>query len=120
MAAGDETPDHRPLPSRLASAAHSRPLRETTGHHHDHGPGPLEYGGENARFIELIYPRDVGDVDSVYVRDGGADSMSGSRHRCGAHTCQYERWDDFAPSRSGDGLAAMPSYRLSGPRGPTP
>jgi hypothetical protein len=51
-------------------------------------------------------------------RDG--DSMGGSRRRCGAHTCQYERWDDFAPSRSGDGLAAMPSNRLSGSRGPMP
>ena len=46
----------------LASAAHSRPPRETTGHHHDHGPGPLEYGGENARFTELIYPGGVSDV----------------------------------------------------------
>jgi hypothetical protein len=54
------------------------------------------------------------------MRDGGADSMSGSCYRCSAHTYQYERWDDFAPSRSGDGLAAMPSDRLSGPRGPMP
>jgi hypothetical protein len=54
------------------------------------------------------------------MRDGGADAMSGSCYRYSAHTCQYERWDDFAPSRSGDGLAAMPSYRLPGSRGPMP
>jgi len=54
------------------------------------------------------------------MRDGSADSVSGSCHRRSAHTCQYERWDDFTPSRSGNGLAAMPSYRLSGPRGPKP
>jgi hypothetical protein len=46
--------------------------------------------------------------------------MSGSRRCCGANACQYERWDNLAPSRSGDGLAAMPSYRLPGPRGPMP
>ena len=68
---------------------------------------------------ELIHPGGVGDVYCAYMgRDG--DSASGSRHRCGAHACQYERWDDFAPSRSGGGLAAMPSYRLPGPRGPMP
>lgn len=56
----------------------------------------------------------------VYMGDGDGDSVSGSCRRYGAHTCQYERWDDFAPSRSGEGFAAMPSYRLPGPRGPMP
>jgi len=51
---------------------------------------------------------------------GGGDSVSGSRHRCSAHTGHYKRWNDFAPSRSGGGLAAMPSHRLPGPRSPIP
>jgi hypothetical protein len=71
------------------------------------------------RSIELIYPRDVRDVYCAYM-GRHSDSASGGRRRCGAHTCQYEHWDDFAPSRSRFGLAAMPSYLLSGSRGPIP
>lgn len=75
------------------------------------------------RSIELINPRGVGDVYGQGVRahmGRNGDSVCGSRRGCGAHPYQYKRWDDFAASRSGNGLAAMPAYRLSGPRGPIP
>jgi len=120
QAAGDETPDHHPLPSLLASAAHSGPLREIAGRHHDHGPGRLNLVAKNTAPMELVHKRAVGDAESVHMGDGPADSMGRGRRRGRAYPDQYERRDDFAPSRSGNGLAAMPSHRLTGPRGPLP
>jgi hypothetical protein len=82
-------------------------------------PACLDLVARMPRSTELVNPRDVGDVYCAYMgRDG--DSVSGSRRCCGAHACQYEHWDDFAPSCSRFGLAAMPSYLLSGSRGLIP
>ena len=75
---------------------------------------------KNAAPIELVHPRAVGDAESVQMGDGRTDSMRRGRRRCRTYPDQHKRRDDFAPRRSGNGLAAMPSYRLTGPRGPLP
>lgn len=106
---------HRPLPSRLASAAHSRPLREAPGHHHDHELDPHEPAVQISRCAfrvrTLIHPLGVGDGYRRRVR-WGSDSVSRSRRRSGAKTGQHEHRYNFAPSRSGGGFAAMTSHRL--------
>jgi hypothetical protein len=113
-------PNHHPLPSLLASAAHSGPLRETAGRRHDHGPGRLNLVAKNTAPIELVHPRAVGDAESVQMDGWGADSMGRGCRRGRAYSDQHKRRDDFASRRSRNGLATVPSHRLAGSRGPLP